>query len=410
MAEYRKQIAYLDYLEDGVKIKNAGFVRIEEQNGHNRMEVKVKNLPGKDCGEFRLQEEHERTVGRISLQGGNGNCCMVWRMPEPGELDNSREESWQQTAQLRILLSGKRMLVANWHEPVEIPAQKETLQLQQQQSQVQGDQSQQMEARSSQTNSPRQPGAGEIIPYPERRGSAIEKQSAMSKKSTATEQSTMAKESAATEQSTLAKEPVATEQSIMAKEPAATEQSTMAKESAATEQSTLAKEPAEIEQSAMSEESAASKQQPATTEAPSASAPMLPFPSAAPKAPSSPSREPVCSTDKWEQLCMMYPEIHPFRDSREYLSIAPKDFVVLCKEYQKLVHNSFLLHGYYNYRHLILGRIRQKDAWQYYIGVPGNFYDREKMVAEMFGFEAFEGEKESASPGDYGYYMKRVEI
>ena len=375
MAEYRKQIAYLDYLEDGVKIKNAGFVRIEEQNGHNRMEVKVKNLPGKDCGEFRLQEEHERTVGRISLQGGNGNCCMVWRMPEPGELDNSREESWQQTAQLRILLSGKRMLIANWHEPVEIPAQKETLQLQQQQSQVQGDKSQQMEARSSQKNPPRQPGAGEIIPYPERRGSA------------------------------------ATEQSAMSKEPAATEQSTMAKESGATEQSTMAKEPAEIEQSAMSEESAASKQQP-TSEAPSVSAsePTLPFPSAAPKAPSSPSREPVCSTDKWEQLCTMYPEIHPFRDSREYLSIAPKDFVVLCKEYQKLVHNSFLLHGYYNYRHLILGRIRQKDAWQYYIGVPGNFYDREKMVAEMFGFEAFEGEKESASPGDYGYYIKRVEI
>ena len=398
MAEYRKQIAYLDYLEDGVKIKNAGFVRIEEQNGHNRMEVKVKNLPGKDCGEFRLQEEHERTVGRISLQGGNGNCCMVWRMPEPGELDNSREESWQQTAQLRILLSGKRMLIANWHEPVEIPAQKETLQLQQQQSQVQGAQFQQMEARSSQTNPPRQPGAGEIIPYPERRGSAIEKQSAMSK------------ESAATEQFTMVKEPAETEQSAMSEESAATEQSTMAKESAATEQSTLAKEPAEIEQSAMSEESAASKQQPVTTETPSASAPMLPFPSTAPKAPSSPSREPVCSTDKWEQLCTMYPEIHPFRDSREYLSIAPKDFVVLCKEYQKLVHNSFLLHGYYNYRHLILCRIRQKDAWQYYIGVPGNFYDREKMVAEMFGFEAFEGEKESASPGDYGYYMKRVEI
>ena len=398
MAEYRKQIAYLDYLEDGVKIKNAGFVRIEEQNGHNRMEVKVKNLPGKDCGEFRLQEEHERTVGRISLQGGNGNCCMVWRMPEPGELDNSREESWQQTVQLRILLSGKRMLVANWHEPVEIPAQKETLQLQQQQSQVQGAQFQQMEARSSQTNPPRQPGAGEIIPYPERRGSAIEKQSAMSK------------ESAETEQSTMAKEPAEIEQSAMSEESAATEQSTMSKESAASEQSAMSEEPAATEQSTMAKEPAATKQQPVTTETPSASAPMLPFPSTAPKAPSSPSREPVCSTDKWEQLCTMYPEIHPFRDSREYLSIAPKDFVVLCKEYQKLVHNSFLLHGYYNYRHLILCRIRQKDAWQYYIGVPGNFYDREKMVAEMFGFEAFEGEKESASPGDYGYYMKRVEI
>ena len=242
-----------------------------------------------------------------------------------------------------------------------VEAQKETLQLQQQ-SQVQGDQFQQMEARSSQINSPRQPGAGEIIPYPERRGSEMEKQSTP-------------------------KEPAETEQSAMSKEPAATEQSTMAKELAAT------------------------KRQP-TPEAPSVSAsePTIPFPSAAPKSPSSPSREPVCSADKWEQLCTMYPEIHPFRDSREYLSIAPKDFVVLCKEYQKLVHNSFLLHGYYNYRHLILGRIRQKDAWQYYIGVPGNFYDREKMVAEMFGFEAFEGEKESASPSDYGYYMKRVEI
>lgn len=321
MAEYRKQIAYLDYLEDGVKIKNAGFVRIEEQNGHNRMEVKVKNLPGKDCGEFRLQEEHERTVGRISLQGGNGNCCMVWRMPEPGELDNSREESWQQTAQLRILLSGKRMLIAHWHEPVEIPAQKEALQLQQQ-SQVQGDQFQQMEARSSQTNLPRQPGAGEIIPYPERRGSEMEKQST-------------AKEPAEIELSAMSEEPAETEQSAMAKEPAETEQSAMSKEPAATEQSTMAKEPA------------ATKRQP-TPEAPSVSAsePTIPFPFAAPKSPSSPSREPVCSADKWEQLCTMYPEIHPFRDSREYLSIAPKDFVVLCKEYQRLVHNSFLLHGY----------------------------------------------------------------
>ena len=266
------------------------------------------------------------------------------------------------------------MLIANWHEPVEIPAQRETLQLQQQQSQVQGDQFQQMEARSSQTNSPRQPGAGEIIPYPERRGSEMEKQSTP-------------------------------------KEPAEIEQSAISEEPAETEQSAMLKKPAETEQSAMLKEPAATKQQP-TPEAPSVSAsePTIPFPSAAPKSPSSPSREPVCSADKWEQLCTMYPEIHPFRDSREYLSIAPKDFVVLCKEYQKLVHNSFLLHGYYNYRHLILGRIRQKDAWQYYIGVPGNFYDREKMVAEMFGFEAFEGEKESASPGDYGYYMKRVEI
>ena len=106
----------------------------------------------------------------------------------------------------------------------------------------------------------------------------------------------------------------------------------------------------------------------------------------------------------------MYPVIHPFGDGREYLSIAPADFVVLRQEYHKMAHNSFLLHGYYNYRHLILGRLKEGNGWQYYLGVPGNFYHREKMVAEMFGFEAFEGEKDSAAPGDFGYFMKRVEI
>ena len=66
MAEYRKQIAYLDYLEDGVKIKNAGFVRIEEQNGHNRMEVKVKNLPARTAGSFGYRKNmRERSEGLV---------------------------------------------------------------------------------------------------------------------------------------------------------------------------------------------------------------------------------------------------------------------------------------------------------------------------------------------------------
>ena len=120
--------------------------------------------------------------------------------------------------------------------------------------------------------------------------------------------------------------------------------------------------------------------------------------------------EAVCYGEKWEQLSHMYPVIHPFGDGREYLSIAPKDFVVLRQEYQKMVHNSFLLHGYYNYKHLILGKIGEKEGVRYYLGVPGNFYTREKMVAEMFGFEAFEGEETPAKAGTFGYFMKQVEI
>lgn len=114
--------------------------------------------------------------------------------------------------------------------------------------------------------------------------------------------------------------------------------------------------------------------------------------------------------DKWEQLCHTYPVVHPFGDEREYLSVTPAEFVVLRQEYHAMVHNSFLLHGFYNYRHVILGKIRAAGGENYYLGVPGVYYEREKAAAEMFGFEAFEGKQSPAEPGTFGYYMKRVEI
>lgn len=84
--------------------------------------------------------------------------------------------------------------------------------------------------------------------------------------------------------------------------------------------------------------------------------------------------------------------------------------MILASEHQKMVHNSFLLHGYYNYRHIILGKFKTGDEDRYYLGVPGVYYDREKMAAEMFGFEAFEGKQTPAEPGSFGYYMKSVRI
>ena len=86
--------------------------------------------------------------------------------------------------------------------------------------------------------------------------------------------------------------------------------------------------------------------------------------------------------DKWEQLKKQYEILHPFGDEREFISIRPADFVIMTQQYQKLVHNSFLLHGYFNYRHLILGRdmsLGGNDDSCFYLGVPGVFYEREKI-------------------------------
>ena len=114
--------------------------------------------------------------------------------------------------------------------------------------------------------------------------------------------------------------------------------------------------------------------------------------------------------NKWEQLNRIYPKIQPFGDVREYLSIAPCDFIILSEHYQELVQNSFLLHGYYNYGHLILTKIREGLEENYYLGVPGVYFEREKQAALLFGFEGFEGDGEAVTDGSFGYYMKHVEI
>lgn len=120
----------------------------------------------------------------------------------------------------------------------------------------------------------------------------------------------------------------------------------------------------------------------------------------------------IIEGDKWEQIKSQYKNVHPFGDERLFVSIEPKDFVVLREREQRLIHNSFLLHGFYNYRHLILGRDTKLGSDYetcFYIGVPGVYFEREKMVAVMFGFEGFECEG-AIDVGKFGYYMRQVEI
>ncbi len=83
------------------------------------------------------------------------------------------------------------------------------------------------------------------------------------------------------------------------------------------------------------------------------------------------------------------------------------------EEFQQLYYNSFLLHGFYQYRYFILG----KD----FIGVPDHFYEREAIAAKMMGFPYFmeadfveacrlDGEMRNELPktGSFGYYLKKL--
>lgn len=70
--------------------------------------------------------------------------------------------------------------------------------------------------------------------------------------------------------------------------------------------------------------------------------------------------------------------------------------------FRNFSHNSFLLHGYYNYGHIII----DETATEPRLGVPGNYYERERMVATMFGFPYFEParDKDTIEAGTFGYY------
>ncbi len=112
---------------------------------------------------------------------------------------------------------------------------------------------------------------------------------------------------------------------------------------------------------------------------------------------------------KWETLLEQYTTVHPFQDERIYLSISPEDFTLLSEGDYHLRSNRFLLHGYYNYKHILLGKMPDSTGKEeYYIGVPGLFYEQEKKMAILFGFEGFESRTLRPTDGTFGYYMKRV--
>lgn len=94
--------------------------------------------------------------------------------------------------------------------------------------------------------------------------------------------------------------------------------------------------------------------------------------------------------------------------------ISRNDLGELSRREWRLANNSFLLHGYYNYHHLLL--IEKGDRCV--LGVPGIYHRRERQAAECFGFiEFWEAEKlpvrlSAKERNDYerfGYWCRVVE-
>lgn len=91
--------------------------------------------------------------------------------------------------------------------------------------------------------------------------------------------------------------------------------------------------------------------------------------------------------------------------------IQRSELSALPRRHWNLANNSFLLHGYYNYNHLLL----VEEAGHYWLGVPGIYDPRESRAAELFGFSQFTDsynqqlaltEDECSNYGRFGYWCR----
>ena len=104
--------------------------------------------------------------------------------------------------------------------------------------------------------------------------------------------------------------------------------------------------------------------------------------------------------------------IDAFEDDYFYdcVEVTPELLKQLPIEDDAVVNNSFLVHGYYNFKHILFGKVCENDNnTRYFIGVPGMYCNRERFMASMFGFYNFKKSHRSDYSNPYfGYWYQEI--
>lgn len=112
---------------------------------------------------------------------------------------------------------------------------------------------------------------------------------------------------------------------------------------------------------------------------------------------------------RWRFILENYPVMTPFSGDEDTLCVRLelKDLRQLPRQFWYLGNNSFLLHGFFNYRYLILGMTQEFGVKKWFIGIPGVFQNPERVMAALFGFPEFRREKPAPiNTGEFGYWYR----
>ena len=116
-----------------------------------------------------------------------------------------------------------------------------------------------------------------------------------------------------------------------------------------------------------------------------------------------------------EELLVARPSYKPCKEASliHSVRVLPEELTGLPKEGRQFADNSFLLHGYYHYKHLLLGRRRKKEKDDYVLLVPGIYQKKNAYLAGLFGFSEFlpaetAGTGSAGAKGLFGYWCAKI--
>ena len=435
MAEYRRFISYIYAYEGDMKTKNVGFAKIEARNGQCRMSISVKGAYecvgreltlygyGKKNGEFILVP-----IGQIPVKNGVGEA--VFGKKEDDLSGSGLGLAFLQGLFLRSGRHARKAYLTAWDDMLitisrlqQAPVAGEETEGQ---KPVAGEQTERQapvtgKETEKQAEEPptRQPEASEI-PWGMREirldaGCAEEEKQELHKETgelRAAELELLKKE----EKKQVSEEYVVTEHEENERKPDQPHEQAAVTEAVGSEPVTGE---AVVAEAAAAAEPAVTA--PFETEAPAAEpAVTAPFESEAPAAEPAGRmpdpfyfREGLTELPLWDSLKRIMPRKRVLSEEGwEVLQIQLQDLGRLPRENWPYGNNSFVLHGYYQYRYLILARrMREQKTpgearWQYIVGVPGIFKPQEKFMAAMFGLPEFK--RADSREENFGFWCGNV--
>jgi len=117
-------------------------------------------------------------------------------------------------------------------------------------------------------------------------------------------------------------------------------------------------------------------------------------------------------TPNLEKLFERADYVDAFDDDYFYdcIEISPEKLAGVKLRDNHVVENSFLLHGFYSFRHILFGRVGDNlDNTKYFIGVPGLYCNRERYMASIFGFNNFKRSHRSDYKNpSFGYWYQEI--